>query len=731
MLNTIQLKGCSPVPLAHYLKALGVLRLVAEQADHEARGYWKNDCFHLQTKLTEKELVDFFLYKYCPTPIVAPWNGGSGFYPKLSKKKEENTDERSTKKAYLTVNKMLNSKTYRLKRYREVIELVKIMLKKLGYERENPTGKKKDFLIRELRNNLPDNVLYWFDTVVVLTRDKISYPGILGSGGNDGNCEFSNNFMQRLVGSGNDDSEGLIDPDCGNPTDVSESFLKESLFTTKVEAKKLKVPIGQFFPGSAGGVNSTRGFKGASLVNPWDFVLGLEGTLMFVSACSRKLNPESAAVIASPFAVETVAAGYASAALSDERGRRGELWAPLWEKPSTISELSFVFSEGRSEVGRRLARNGLDFASAAVSLGIDRGIVAFQRYSFQERNGKAYFAIPLKRVATKRNERVDLLSEIDRWLSRLIELRKNKKTPGAIRTILNKLDNTILELCENNTPERLQAVLIQLGRCEKVFAKSTKWATEKGLEPLQGLSFEWVLKSYTETAEFRLACSLASLSGRFGEEFIPLRFNLEPVEFDKYGGITFKKEGSIHVVWHEGDFCDVLNRIFARRLIDAEKSGQGELVEYSKITADIDDIMKFVNGETDDSLIADLLWGLCLIDWSGNESLKLTQRTDFEPVKPEALYALMKLCFMKAPDSDRPIPLIPAIHRHAAAGNSEEASKLAERRLRASEMAPAIERILLAGYKVRRMAAALIFPLSKRDWFRLGEAVLRPEEQQA
>ncbi len=29
----IILSGCAPVPLAHYLKALGVLRLVAEQAD--------------------------------------------------------------------------------------------------------------------------------------------------------------------------------------------------------------------------------------------------------------------------------------------------------------------------------------------------------------------------------------------------------------------------------------------------------------------------------------------------------------------------------------------------------------------------------------------------------------------------------------------------------------------------------------------------------------------------
>ncbi len=35
-----RLGGCAPTPLANYLKALGILRVVAEQADAEARGWW-------------------------------------------------------------------------------------------------------------------------------------------------------------------------------------------------------------------------------------------------------------------------------------------------------------------------------------------------------------------------------------------------------------------------------------------------------------------------------------------------------------------------------------------------------------------------------------------------------------------------------------------------------------------------------------------------------------------
>lgn len=79
------LEGCAPAPLAHYLKGLAVLRLVAEQKDAAARGFWKADRFHLATVLDQNGLERFFLEEYVPTPLLAPWNGGSGFYPKDNK----------------------------------------------------------------------------------------------------------------------------------------------------------------------------------------------------------------------------------------------------------------------------------------------------------------------------------------------------------------------------------------------------------------------------------------------------------------------------------------------------------------------------------------------------------------------------------------------------------------------------------------------------------------------
>ncbi len=38
--HTVELTGCIPIPLSHYLKALGILRLVSEQVDTDAKGWW-------------------------------------------------------------------------------------------------------------------------------------------------------------------------------------------------------------------------------------------------------------------------------------------------------------------------------------------------------------------------------------------------------------------------------------------------------------------------------------------------------------------------------------------------------------------------------------------------------------------------------------------------------------------------------------------------------------------
>src|SRR5437867_3405064 len=49
MLHNIVLNGCAPAPLIHYLKALGIFRLVAEQCDPRVRGAWYGNAFMVET----------------------------------------------------------------------------------------------------------------------------------------------------------------------------------------------------------------------------------------------------------------------------------------------------------------------------------------------------------------------------------------------------------------------------------------------------------------------------------------------------------------------------------------------------------------------------------------------------------------------------------------------------------------------------------------------------------
>ena len=54
------LQGCRPRPLASYLKAVGILRLLAEQKDPQAKGCWDDEAFILITELDSSAVETFF-----------------------------------------------------------------------------------------------------------------------------------------------------------------------------------------------------------------------------------------------------------------------------------------------------------------------------------------------------------------------------------------------------------------------------------------------------------------------------------------------------------------------------------------------------------------------------------------------------------------------------------------------------------------------------------------------
>jgi len=725
----MQLLGCLPIPLAHYLKAVGVHRLVSESrnTNSDVLAFWRTDVFHLSSSLNTAGLLAFFLNEYEPTPILAPWNGGSGFFPK------DNRD---------AIDAIERGAARRLGRYRTSLAAARVMVNGFGLK-EKPDGDTKASLLQSARNCLPEEALDWLDAVFVLSQDGPRYPPLLGTGGNDGRLEFTNNFMQRVT--------EIMDPMTGAPTPGSERWLRAALFGTTTVGAIAKAPIGQFFPGAAGGANGTSGFDAPSTVNPWDFILMIEGALLFAAASVKRLEGAGDGSLVYPFCVRQAGVGYASAATTDERDARCEMWMPIWDQPTTLAELRAVFSEGRAQVGGRPARNGVDFARAAVTLGVDRGIVAFQRYGFQVRNGLAYFATPLERIVVRRNARVDLLSDIDQWLDRLRQKAGPQaipEAPASVSRSLNQLERSILDLCRDDTPDRLQAVLIALGRTERALAHSFKWTTGDNvrLRALHSLNPLWLERAATDSVEFRLARSLAGSRALLGRETLWLRQHLEPLEIKanlERLWLNWDAAPGNDVVWREGNLADTFNAILARRMIRVEKSGVRGWPDWSPRTADLADITQFIEGRTDDSLLADLIWGLGLIDWEkivrteragrrdqpGNSELRTSGGEAPHRVVPSSLYALLRLSFRRPGKDDPGIPLVPAIHLRAARGQGEDASRFAARRLRGSGFAPLVASIPVTGESVRRTAAALIFPINRGDYQLLGKSILHQSEK--
>ena len=227
----LTLRGCTTRPLGSYLKSLGVLRLVSEQADQEARALWDGDTLRLQTRLTEDEFTEFFLRTYSPTPILAPWNGGSGFYKKDRK---------------VGIDAIASSTDSRFEDYRTAIALLRESPEiRRGKAEKNEEEDRRTAILRYCRNYLPDRAVEWLDAAVGIESDgSRAFAPVLGTGGNEGRLDYTNNFMERLAGL-------LLPPN--EKTDTC-GLLANALLAKPTDALQPGA-AGQYDPGRAGGAN--------------------------------------------------------------------------------------------------------------------------------------------------------------------------------------------------------------------------------------------------------------------------------------------------------------------------------------------------------------------------------------------------------------------------------------------------------------------------------------------
>lgn len=765
-INTITLSGCTPTPLAGYLKALGVLRLVAspsnnatgEAADSEVRGFWESERFHLRTRLNIDMLMRFFLEDYVPSPLIGAWNGRGGFLE----------DEDSERSGAELIRRFEESRATRFASIQESIARLRdepllvrySQLRKAEKNEKNKERKKvlkkesaqvKKDLLPHLRSNTDSRHLALVDAAWVVGDESRAAP-LLGSGFNDGSRDFGVNFLEKIG--------ELFSIEDGKPTNRSSVELKAALLNS-TERVKSRGTMGQFGPGQ-GGANATTGYVGKNPLNPWDVICTLEGAILWSGALTCRWGTRSSTGKAAfPFTYESNIAGSGALSVEDPNTPRGEIWTPLWSGPSSLIEIESLFAEGRITLGRRIAQTGLDAARAVTQLGISRGIEAFERYSIiQPDIQMPCQATPLGRFKASAGLRQDIVSDLDAggWLNQVRSRARDKKNASTrARVLVKRLEDALFAMTETNVnPLSVQGALGALGDLVG-WMTTSRDVLEKRLRPPPRLSDHWVREADDKTAEYRVAAALASLGWQDGSDQqtrvnadapettphqmrnddsdpdlvvaneifsenrpndrIALAAHFAPIDLKTiYQRLRrWDMANKSLAVWGAGGFQSNLVAVLERRLIEQSvRSLEDKLLDASA-PARLDDIAAFLEPDFDDARCARLLAGLV---WAKPASLRFVKK--HRSIVPFA-YAVLKpvvtsnriLVEAKLVPPKLPVPTPPGLVARLRSGNVNTAIRLAFARMRASGVTSLFDSTTIAhvGMTGTRLAAALLIPL--------------------
>ena len=716
----IKLAGCNAGTMSSYLKSLGTFGVLATTMSLPIRASWDDSCMvlHLDSEKDESSIksgiVDHICYKYKPTPIVTPWNGGGGFMA-------------GGDKASKVLQKVEECNHPQLKAYGEVIQKTRKILSLVQYEgvpltdengRITPKIKNlkanewkgvKLSILKACRNYLPDAAIPALDSMYALAATKPGYNPLLGSGGNDGRLEFIDNFRQNLL---------KVFVDCEK---ASKEWAEGSLFGVGVEM--VNSAIGQFDPGSMFGPNMTTvDDGGTSLINPWDYILMIEGAVLFAGGVTRHLAVESRARASFPFVVDSSNAGYGTAG-GDEK-TRGEVWVPVWNHPATLGEIRHMFGEGRAQLGGRRATRGSDVARAIITLGTERGLSHFYRFGIHERNGRSNIILPMGRIAASRRPRGLVLAELDDWLDKA---RQVKNAPASIRAKVRGVEDAIFGMAEAggdvDQPDVMQKVLVAVGKLEMALAKSYSTSNDYSNPfPLRRMTEKWIEVCYDGTPEFRLAASLASIAKSKGVERI--RANIEPVTYDRKGAARWL-DGSVTVVPQATPFRRYASAILQRRMIDARRTDSKHAPIQGRIKAPLPDIVKLLHDRLDSEKILNLFVPLSLAMYSEDPHHWDKEVWNQEVTVPYS-FAALKMVFLhndfKIGTEKKYIRYETSIVNLLEAGRLGDAIDIAQRRLFASDVGIAAPtgggNRVASGTPpnmVRNLASALLFPIADHD----------------
>lgn len=739
--HEIVLHGCTPEPLMGYLKALGVFRILSEQADADCRAAWKGGTLVLATSISEEKLVEFLYKEFIPTPIVVPWSGSDFFDVKLIKKAVKH---KSTPTGSTIIEAFLQNESDRFGNYRDALRacLNSLSVVEIPKKEQMKGNKKADFLAH-LRTLAVAGLDSWVDAASALPDDDLKLNSLLGSGGgSDGNTHFSDNFMQNIWETFPDfthQKELKQDVLHVGAQTQSKELLCNALFDSPTRALVKGRTSSLYHSGAVGGPNAGQGFERKALSNPWDFILAIEGCVAFAGSVSRKLGASRTHAI---FPFQTRVSPTAGDSLGDRENSGQEIWLPLWHRSCGYTELKTLLAEGRSDWQGKPSERGVDFAKSIASLGIDRGIESFARYAIVKGRvgGENYnTAAFLGRFDVEAREFTSLLHEADPWIERF-RRGCGEKAPARFNTALRHIDSAVFDYCRFGGTERFQAIIIALGQAEQTLTTGIKFRKDAWLHPMRNLSPDWIAAANDGSPEFEIALALAGIEEVRGK--LPgIRSHMERVMFGAKG--LDWADNSKTFVWNKGCLLRNLIASLDRRLLDSERLNLPHLPLSSTLPASLSALNGFIHTQLDDAKIEQLLWGLILCrqatggherkDPSRNTSIPMPR---FFPLLKAALCGGQRIYphsiqsadsheIMSKLQSVKPDTRILSLLR---ANRVEEAINLASSRLKNAGIQPApvdwSSSVESNSELIQRITAALLIPISQRTLSNLLKPVI-------
>jgi CRISPR-associated protein Csx17 len=674
MAQTLKLCGCTPEPLGNYLKGLGVFRLIAEQADPHARAWWRDGVLHVvQSKWSgsgstsvETQCIDWLLRDCRFTPFIAPWQTGAGYLA---------IGKRDAGGAALT--ELLKSEHRGAEAFREVFRDFAVSVgislpgdpsKWLEAMGQAGADRSDAGLLRLLRNRLHAGPsLKWLDAVgLSASRSRESdtawwFP-ILASGGGEASGQYIVNHQQRL--------KSALLGDQGQSRMRLEGSLVARSQPGTLESNSMGA---MYYPSLMKVPNSGQDFlpNPQRRVNPWDFILLLEGCLVWAMAATRR-NGVTSERASFPFYCRSSFGGSTTIGPKEVEGSEksianGELWCPTWSMPSTLSEVQRIFGEGRIQVGEKVCTRSLDFALAMAGLGTDRGIQAFHRYSLLERSGSGrqttLIAVPNGCIVPHRAAILPLLTDLRDFAESVATiLTDNGQQPRRLMLARIGFERTWFDAvaatpgATEESAQPLVGLAVAAGRLMRelgtsstkpgvVKIKKGEKTSERVINPVGTLRREWaqLIGNSDGSSQHHIARAIAgiapwgdaSLNGRPAPVVAAVRANLFPVA-RRWETVWDWDETNRSSVWSRGASTEVnLAALLRRRLIDAQRGAGDGLPLWSSYGAGFNDLLAFWGREVDEDRLSELIHGLALIHPGPRSQTNIDTRQERDEPTPD------------------------------------------------------------------------------------------------